>query len=694
VSSVDRDDWLYRRLAELEDQLREANETLDAIRNGDVDAVVVGTAAKQVIYTLENADRPYRTLVEQMQEGALTLSGDGMILYCNQSFASLVGRPIGHLIGNRFHDYIREQARVDLMLTDDGPGKTAELTLINHVADNPVNISFAQMAGDVGGDQLFCCIVTDLSQNYRRAGEIAAANQRLAAEIAERTKAEESLAIALEAADMGRWEIVLSIDTVNRSPRHDAIFGYDTMLPAWNLKTTLDHFLSEDRSFVGLAFENAVSTGQIEFERRICSASDGAIRWVSVRGRRVQNTSESDRFAGIIVDVTERRFVEEQLRQAQKMEAVGQLTGGIAHDFNNLLMIIGGSLEALARRAELDPRSQKFLMAAQQGVARGAKLNAQLLSFARRQDMKVICVCINDLLPDFETLLDRAVGETVTVKVIRADKLWYCATDPHQLETAILNLAINARDAMGPGGLLTLSTANQLVSATKADEFGASPGDYVVTSLTDTGCGMAPEVIARAFEPFFTTKDIGKGTGLGLSQVYGFAKQSGGFVSIDSAVGRGTTISIFLPRTQAPDAAEQLRTPRALTSHHGVVLLVEDDQDVRSASSAMLEELGYVVRSASSADEALQALRANSSVDVVFTDVVLSTGMSGIDLAHAVNARWPDLPVLMTSGYTAQRVIPAALNGEVTLLRKPYTMHELAHAMQKIARSGRMEDVN
>jgi PAS domain S-box-containing protein len=694
VSLVDGDDWLYARLAELEDQLREANETLDAIRNGDVDAVVVGTAAKQVIYTLENADRPYRTLVEQMQEGALTLSCEGLILYCNQSFASLVGRPIGHLIGNRFHDYIRERARVDFLLTDDGAGKTAELSLLTHVADNPVNVSFARMAGDIGGDQLFCCIVTDLSQNYRRAREIAAANQRLAAEIAERTKAEESLAIALEAADMGRWEIVLSTDTVNRSPRHDAIFGYDVMLPAWSLKTTLDHFLREDRPLVSLAFENAASTGHVEFERRICRASDGATRWVSVKGRRVQNTDENDRFAGIIVDVTESRFVEEQLRQAQKMEAVGQLTGGIAHDFNNLLMIIGGSLEALARRAELEPRCQKFLMAAQQGVARGAKLNAQLLAFARRQDMKVISVCINDLLPDFETLLDRAVGERVTVKVIRADKLWFCATDPHQLETAILNLAINARDAMGPGGRLTLSTANEPVSATKADEFGGSPGDYVVTSLTDTGCGMTPEVIARAFEPFFTTKDIGKGTGLGLSQVYGFAKQSGGFVSIDSVFGRGTTISIYLPRTNAPDAAEQLRTTRALTSHHGVVLLVEDDPDVRSASSAMLEELGYVVRSASSADEALQALRANSNVDVVFTDVVLSTGMSGIDLAHAVNAKWPILPVLLTSGYTAQRVIPAALNGEFTLLRKPYTMHELAHAMQKITRSVRMEDVN
>ncbi len=671
------------RLAELEEQLREANETLDAIRNGEVDAVVIGGAGGQIVYTLENADRPYRVLVEQMKEGAVTLTGDGIVLYCNQSFAALLGRPIGQITGDRFLDFILERPRAEAMLSGRGGGDTAELTLLTGHGGNPVNISIVELTVEDGATRMLCGIITDLKQNYLRAREVAAANARLEAEIAERTKAEESLAIALEAADMGRWELSLSDDQALRSARHDAIFGYEQMLPRWGLAKALEHFVPEDRAAVRSAFDSAKVTGRVEFERRIVRAGDGAVRWLHVKGRNFSDKGIPDRIAGVVFDVTDRRLIDEQLRQAQKMEAVGQLTGGIAHDFNNLLMIIGGSLEAFSRRTTLDPRSQKLLAAAQQGVARGAKLNAQLLSFARRQDMQVGPVCLNDLLPNFETLLDRAVGETITVKITREPELWYCATDPHQLETAILNLAINARDAMEPGGLLTLSMANEVVRAVKAKSFDAVAGEYVVVAISDTGSGMSPEILARVFEPFYKTKEIGKGTGLGLSQVYGFAKQSGGFVSIESRIGEGTTVSIYLARTEAPDAVQKPSVNSVVAQSCGVVLLVEDDADVRAASSAMLEELGYSVRQTASANDALEALREDSDVDVLFTDVIMSSGMSGVDLAHAVKKEWPHLPVLLTSGYTAQRVIPTAMNGEMHLLHKPYTIYELAQVMRQ-----------
>jgi nitrogen-specific signal transduction histidine kinase/CheY-like chemotaxis protein len=388
------------------------------------------------------------------------------------------------------------------------------------------------------------------------------------------------------------------------------------------------------------------------------------------------------RIAGVISDITESMAVEEQLRQAQKMEAVGQLTGGIAHDFNNLLMIIGGSLDLIYRRSAQDERSIALLDAARQGVARGAKLNQQLLAFSRRQDMRTEAVCVNDLIPDFAHLLDRAVGETVEVKVANEPLLWHCSTDPHQLETAILNLTINARDAMPNGGTLTLETANCLVGPAAAASRGAAPGEYVVVSVRDTGIGMPPEIVSRIFEPFFTTKEVGKGTGLGLSQVYGFAKQSGGFVTVESAQGQGTTISIHLPRT---DPIEPRTRPEWAAVAHptgkGTVLVVEDDNGVRATTKALFQDLGYEVTEATSAGAALSIVDGDEPIVLVFTDVIMPGGMNGVELANAITQRRPDLPVLLTSGYTAQRLIPDALARVWPILRKPYSQADLSRAV-------------
>jgi PAS domain S-box-containing protein len=671
------------RIAELEAALREANQTLDAIRNGEVDAVVVGGDAGQVVYTLESADRPYRVLVEQMREGAITLSGDGTILYRNQSFADLVGDRTGEMAGKSVFDLVEDRAGLAEMLVSGSEGRSREMVLRardGHAV--PSNVSIVELGAGEGELPIFCGIVTDLTQNYDRARDQAEANARLEAEIAERTKAEQSLAIALDAADMGSWDVGMSYDGVVRTARHDAIYGYDSPLPRWTLEGALDHFVPEDRETAQEAFRTAVETGRLDVEARIRRVNDGALRWVHIIGRTFLGPSGPDRIAGVIFDVTERRRIDDQLRQGQKMEAIGQLTGGIAHDFNNLLMIIGGSLEALSRRVTLDERVQKLLDAARTGVARGAKLNEQLLAFARRQDMREEVVCMNDLLPTFKTLLDRAVGETVIVDIEQAHELWSCKADPHQLETAILNLAINGRDAMDGRGTLRLTTANTPVSEEEAKRFEAAPGDYVTISVSDDGVGMDADVASRVFEPFFTTKDVGKGTGLGLSQVYGFAKQSNGFVSLDSHVGEGTTVAIYLPRT-APAAKTKAAAPVAqpLSDGRGTVFLVEDDADVRQAAAAMLHELGYAVKEASAGQQALDALKAGAKVDIVFTDVIMASGMSGIELARAIKADYPHMPVLLTSGYTAQRLVPTAMNGDLPLLRKPYTLTELSKGL-------------
>ena len=675
---------LEARNRELEAELREANETLDAIRNGEVDAVVVGGPHGQVVYTLENADRPYRVLVEQMREGAVTLNSQGAILYCNQSFAELIGRRSEDIVGEQITDFVRERAQLAAMLTEIGPdGVSAELTVVlENGAAAPANLSVVNMVVEAGDAHMLCLIVTDLRQNYERAREVSEANRRLAAEIAERTRAEQNLTIALDAADMGSWDLDIAADDSVRSPRHDAIFGYAEPLPHWGLRDAAEHVLPEDWQAFADAIAEAGASGRIDIERRIRRAGDGAVRWIQMKGRTFYRDGKADRIVGIVVDNTERRLLDEALRQGQKMEAIGQLTGGIAHDFNNLLMIIGGSLESLSRRVQLDERGQKLLDGARLGVARGARLNEQLLAFARRQDMREEAVCVTDLLPTFEMLLDRAIGEAVKVEVRPTLGLWFCRTDPHQLETAILNLAINARDAMNDRGALVLSTRNAEVSALQAEPHGASAGRYVVVAIADTGPGMSPEIAARVFEPFFTTKEIGKGTGLGLSQVYGFARQSGGFVELDSQLGHGTTVSIFLPRSDPPPprpAADATAPASQLAD--GQVLLVEDDSDVRGATRSMLEELGYRVVEAASADAALKVLATGPKVDLVFSDVIMASGITGIELARAIRAQQPQLPVLLTSGYTAQRLVPNAMNGDLPLLRKPYTLNQLAEAL-------------
>ncbi|MCK1277321.1 response regulator [Bradyrhizobium sp. 61] len=378
------------------------------------------------------------------------------------------------------------------------------------------------------------------------------------------------------------------------------------------------------------------------------------------------------------VEMDERARVEETLRQAQKIEAIGQLTGGVAHDFNNLLMVISGGLDMLDRQTDPD-RRRRLMDGMVQAAQRGASLTRQLLAFSRRQTLRPEPVDVASQMGGMRELLDRSLRGDVHVEFDFPDTLWPVEVDPGELELVILNLAVNARDAMPNGGTILVRGENL---PDLNDEQIA--GDYVRLSVVDTGVGMSPEILSRVFEPFFTTKEVGKGSGLGLAQVHGFATQSRGTVRIRSEVGRGTSIELYLPRSLSIPSRERhlidLNMVRPKKSNHGRILLVEDDDEVAALVSEMLGQLGYEVTHAASGAAALGALADGRAVDLVFSDVMMPGGMNGVELAREIKRRRSDIPVLLTSGYSEAAVHDAELAG-LQILPKPYHIDELAAAL-------------
>ncbi|MCT7326285.1 response regulator [Ralstonia mojiangensis] len=389
-----------------------------------------------------------------------------------------------------------------------------------------------------------------------------------------------------------------------------------------------------------------------------------------------------------------RAEVEAQLRQAQKMEAIGNLTGGVAHDFNNVLQVIAGNLQLLSVEAPGNTRVQHRIAAATRAVQRGATLAAQLLAFARRQQLSPAVVNPTRLVQGMSEMLHRALGEAIKVETRLADDLWNVQADRNQLENALLNLAINARDAMRGGGMLTIAANNVTLDNTKArGRDQPAPGDYLVFSVTDTGVGMPPEVVEHVFEPFFTTKPDGHGTGLGLSMVFGFVKQSGGHITIDSTVGQGTTVQLYFPRCTeaAPDDAVELRDT-IVTPMGGreTILVVEDDTDVRLTAVDMLTQLGYRVLTAANGEAALELMNSDTPIDLLFTDVIMPGPIKGGELSIRAAQRVPPLPVLLVSGYTRDEVQhDGRLPPGVTLLGKPYRRDDLARMVRNVLTANR-----
>ena len=424
------------------------------------------------------------------------------------------------------------------------------------------------------------------------------------------------------------------------------------------------------------ALETALREGKYEKEAERCR-KDGTRFFAHVVIDPIYDDSGKHiGFAKITRDITHRRAAQEQLEearaalfQAQKLQALGELTGGIAHDFNNLITVIRGSADLLRRGDLPEEKRVKYLSAIVDTADRASTLTSHLLAFGRRQSLNPEVIDLNLRLDAFAEVLGRTLGGRIDVELDLAPSVWTVEVDSAQLETALLNAAINARDAMPSGGSLTIATRN----------VPGDKGDMVCVSLADTGEGMSPEVVDRAFEPFFTTKDVGKGTGLGLSQIHGFAAQAGGRAVISSTHGEGTTVSLFLPRSDKTIGAARKSETRLARGGGLRILLVEDNDQVRDFADSLLTDLGYRVLSAESADRALELLE-REKVDLLFSDVVMS-GRSGIELARIVQEKLPRLPILLASGYSSEVVTGSAGNFEV--LAKPYGADTLAAALAR-----------
>jgi PAS domain S-box-containing protein len=532
---------------------------------------------------------------------------------------------------------------------------------------------------------------------------------------------EELLALAQEAGGLGIFEWHVQARTVRLSPKFLELYGltdFDGRYESW-LACIFREDVPRIVDLTETAFAEQAREARVEF--RIVRASDGALRWMEARNLIFYDAEQrAIRVVGVNVDVTERKraivqlraFTESLeeavkartreleaenearkkaeglLRQAQKMEVVGQLTGGIAHDFNNLLTIILGGLEGIGRQipalasSPATSRIERARNIALQGVHRAIALTDRLLAFSRQQPLSPKTIDANKLVAETCDLLRRTLGEAVSLETVLAGGLWRTHADPNQLENALLNLAVNARDAMPDGGKVTVETANCYLDEAYVAALAepVKSGQFVMIAVADTGVGMDRATLDRVFEPFFTTKDVGKGTGLGLSQVYGFVRQSEGYVRVYSEPGEGTTVKIYLPRHFGKeDGLESMErpldAPRAIGAE--TVLVVEDDDALRAYTLEVLNELGYRVIAASNAVAALDILEREPEIDLLFTDVVMP-GVNGRQLADEAERRRPGLKVLFTTGYTRNAIVHhGRLDPGVQMIGKPFSFDEL-----------------
>jgi PAS domain S-box-containing protein len=536
----------------------------------------------------------------------------------------------------------------------------------------------------------------------------------LLVDVTERKRTEERLRIAQTAGGVGTFEYIDGFATASVSDQFCRVLGLHptSVLPVRTINSVVfgDGHAIIPEAEQGTAALIEPMLGEFHIRR----SDDSAERWIARRGEIISDGGTGYRFVGVIYDVTaaknaeqalrdlndtleirvqqeisERQQTEDALRQAQKMEAVGQLTGGIAHDFNNLLTIITGNIDTVLRRLTSagDPRARRSLENALKGAERAAALTQRLLAFSRQQPLAPKQTNIARLIAGMADLLHRSIDETIVIEILSEPDLWRVEVDPHQLENAILNLAVNARDAMAQGGRLTIKALNTSFDIQSPPPAGVLTGHYVLLIVSDTGSGMDPETVERVFDPFFTTKEVGKGTGLGLSMVYGFVKQTGGHIRIESTPAVGTTISLYLPAVLVATGDEPARLDEhvSLGSGYETILVVEDDDDVRAYTVEMLRELGYRVVEAHDPISALRLLeRQDDPVRLLLTDVVMPI-MSGRELADAARELQPDLRVLFTSGYPRDAIMQAGrLEDGVELLSKPFTFLTLSERVRSL----------
>ncbi len=482
------------------------------------------------------------------------------------------------------------------------------------------------------------------------------------------------------------WDMVAGIYWCNENL--ELMFGHDPEQMKPGPQFWIDRIQKEDRKRVQESFYGALEGSARTWTEEYCYPhANGNVATVVDRGFIIRNTEgKAVRMLGSMIDVTAERDMEIRLRQVQKLEAIGQLTGGVAHDFNNLLTVILGNAEMLG--ADLGDRHdlRRLAKMIETTAERGAELIKRLLAFSRTQTLEPRLVDVGDLMNGIESLLRRTLTSNIDIAFNRSGRRWKTEIDPSQLESAILNLTLNARDAMPDGGVLTIDIANADLDEAAASGADVTPGEYVMITVTDTGEGITADVMARIFEPFFTTKDVGDGSGLGLSMVYGFVKQSGGHITIDSAPGEGTSVKLYFPRSAGPDVGTEVQRPKnMIVGGNETILVVEDDALVREHLINQLKGLGYEVIGAASGPNAMELLQKVPQIDLLFTDLMLPDGMNGRQLGATVQEIRPEVKVLFTSGYTDQAMVDReGLDPDLELLRKPYRREQMAAKVRKV----------
>jgi PAS domain S-box-containing protein len=506
-------------------------------------------------------------------------------------------------------------------------------------------------------------------------------------------ESEARLALAVETAEIGIVSAERPTEPAHTDSRFRRMYGLPETQTTIGAGQWLRLIHPEERDAIAPAILEAIRRGQpYRGEFRIRRADNGEERWIrAVTHTVLDGNGQPERLLGVNMDITEQRQNEEQIRQAQKMEAIGNLTGGMAHDFNNVLGVVIGNLEVARRLPGANAEADQLIAEAIEAATSGAELTRRLLAFARKQPLRPQTIQINSLVTSLARLLRRTLGENIEIALDLADDLWPVIADPAQLEAAITNLATNARDAMPNGGRLAIVSANRQLDADyAAAHVDVTPGDYAAIEITDTGTGMTPEIAERIFDPFFTTKELGRGTGLGLSMVFGFIKQSGGHINVYSESGAGTTFRLYLPRRIAAEAVTDAATsatempPVGATSAGEMVLAVEDNPALRRIVLRQLRQLGYEAVEADSAAAALDIL-AREKIDLLFSDIVMPGLVDGLALARQVRTRWPHIRVVLTSGFPGTKLDEqmAALGDSVRLLSKPYRTADLARLLRE-----------
>ncbi|MEW7847881.1 PAS domain S-box protein [Massilia aurea] len=640
---------------------------------------------------LRASEARFRTFAQAMPNHVWAAHDDGSVEWINDrvhEYASGSKAPdalLGHGWASLVHpdDDSRYRALWQSCVAS-GAALDTEIRLRRHDGQYRWHLVRAHRSpGDAGNASLWIGTSIDIEDQKRAAEALALSNASLEERVERRT-AERDRMWRLSKDIMLVADLHATLFAVN--PAFTAILGWTEAEVLATPMLALVH--PDDHAVTAQQIEALRSGGQVyRFENR-WQRKNGSwcnLSWTASPDQQYIHAVGRD-ISADLAQMEVMRRTEAALQQSQKMETIGKLTGGVAHDFNNLLQVIGGNLQLIARRADGLPEIKKRVENAMSGVERGAKLASSLLSFARRQPLEPKAVKIGRLLGNMEDMMRRALGEEIDIEMVISGGLWTTEVDPAQLENAVLNLAINARDAMDGAGRLTLEVANAALDATYcAAHPEVTPGQYVMLAVSDTGSGMPQDVIDQAFEPFFSTKPEGKGTGLGLSMVYGLVKQSGGHVKIYSEVDEGTTIKIYLPRSlQVEDhAGEPLL--QAVTGGHETVLVVEDDEQVRLTVVDMLTDLGYRVLRANDATAALTVVDSGIHIDLLFTDVVMPGPLRSPELARKTRERLPNVAVLFTSGYTENAIVHGGrLDAGVELLGKPYTRDNLARKVRHV----------